>query len=159
MSLEPLERPAGDDREPAGGPVPGESHRRLASAASVRLDDALRADAAMARDLLTTAMPDALLGVLPDPALARVLETLIQRHSMGTEEYLSAQTMLGILASGHGTLDEPWEVLLCADENDILALLGKQSTGHEVVESPDGWICHVHQCTDGSVAAFTLLAA
>lgn len=113
----------------------------------------------MARDLLAAAMPEALVGPLPDPALARAAETLIQQQSMGSDDYLAAQTLLGILASGVGTLEEPWEILLCADEDDVLALLGKESIGHEVVTSPDGQVYHVHQCSDGSFAAFTPLAA
>lgn len=107
----------------------------------------------LSRDHLLAALPDLLKSPASNATLSAAMDGLIRRNGCA-----SALSLCEVLATGDGTLAQPWEVIMCRDEDDVLELLGKDSQAHEHLLAMDGRPCHVHLCTDGTYVAFVPLS-
>lgn len=64
-------------------------------------------------------------------------------------------TMSGILATGDGSIDHPWRVLMISDEYDVVQALRKVPARQELVATAHG-DCDKQVCQDGTEYYFEL---
>ncbi|MFN3150415.1 DUF4919 domain-containing protein [Bremerella sp.] len=111
-----------------------------------------------AMEKLSAAFPNLLLS----PTAHQIAGFL--HHKLGNEDGANMEMMIsracleGILASGDGTKDSPYQVLRVSDEYDLLQFLEKEMKSQSLTEV-DGRHCDVMRCTDGSEYWFDISAS
>lgn len=73
------------------------------------------------------------------------------------ERALAKLALRSILSTGDGTEDEPWSVLMVSDEYDLLLVLGRRSTGQELIRR-SGRRFDRHTHADGTESWFDVTA-
>jgi len=111
-----------------------------------------------ALEMLSEAFPNLLLS----PTAHQIAGFL--HHKLGNEDGANMEMMIsracleGILASGDGTQESPFEVLRVSDEYDLLQFLEKEMESQSLTEV-DGRHFDVMQCKDGSEYWFDISAS
>lgn len=98
---------------------------------------------------LESAMPGGFTNPSLHLLLAEAHRQLGDTEATHREVVLYQAMMSGILATGDGTVTQPWSVLSIAEEYDALQALKKQSVEQSLIES-DGRPLDRHRCSDGS---------
>ena len=82
---------------------------------------------------LTEMMPGSHLSPGAHGLLAEAHDALGDSTAAGRERALAKLALRSILATGDGSAAAPWSVLMVSDEYDLLRVLGRRSTGQELV--------------------------
>lgn len=104
---------------------------------------------------LESLLPGAFLNPGTHLLLSEAHRQLGQPEEAEREAVWYRATMSGILATGDGSINRPWRVLMISDEYDVLQALRKVSIRQELVTTAHGE-CDRQVCQDGTEYYFEL---
>ena len=96
-------------------------------------------------------------GSQPSGVLSSELE-LDEKDAVEMESYIAGAIVRGILATGDGSADAPWQVTRTSDEYDVLQFQEKEFAGQSLIETGERKL-DAMKCTDGSVLHFDITDA
>lgn len=110
---------------------------------------------AAAVEKLTAAMPNLLLSPSAHQMLAVSYEELRDEASAAAERKAAQACLTGLLATGAGSQDSPWQVSRPSDEYDVLAHLEKRMQQQEL-RNDQGRSFDLMECEDGTQLWFDI---
>lgn len=111
-----------------------------------------------AQKRIAEGMPNLLLAPRAHLMLAFAAEKLEEKDAVEMESYIAGAIVRGILATGDGSAESPWQVTRTSDEYDVLQFQEKEFAGQDLVESGDRKL-DAMKCTDGTVLHFDITDA
>ncbi len=106
-----------------------------------------------ALNLIKASQPDLLLSPRAHLMASATYKELHQ-DSLAADEFLQAELCVkGIISTGKGTMNRPYQVLRIADEYDVLGYLGK-SLDEQSTHETENQVLDVMKLTDGSTIVF-----
>ncbi len=106
-------------------------------------------------DMISKSMPNLILSPLAHKLASRAYSKLGREQESGLEKLLFAVCILGILATGDGSIQKPYLVTRVSDEYDVLLMLKKELRMQASCES-NGRSLDVLMVNDGSSIHFDI---
>jgi hypothetical protein len=108
------------------------------------------------RTLFGEAQPNLLLSPEAHFLLSLTARELGDSDGADAEKFICFSCVEGILGSGDGTRESPYEILRISDEYDVLRFQGKRMQTQSLVHGDDGCSYDQMACDDGSEVWFDI---